>query len=265
MAGPSAMAVLSTPAIVLRAVNTGESDRVVTLIGRDTGLLSALARGARKSQKRFAGGLGLCAVGVACLRERAGIELLTLERFEPTRAHPMLGADVARMAHAAYAAELVAKLCAPRQVEPQVHDWLLELLARLNADGASAERLRVFELGLLGMLGFGPVVDRCAVCGGARYAGRDVAEVAFRWDPDRGGAVCVACARGGRPLAAAARAALARLARTALVDAATEPLPADVNRDCRDALLEIVGQHISGTLKTVEFIAKLAAAPEAGA
>ena len=54
----------STPAIVLRAVNYGEADRIVTLFGRDTGRLSALARGARKSQRRFAGGLGLCAVGV---------------------------------------------------------------------------------------------------------------------------------------------------------------------------------------------------------
>jgi len=37
--------------IVLRVVNYGESDRIVTLLGRDTGRLSALARGARKSQR----------------------------------------------------------------------------------------------------------------------------------------------------------------------------------------------------------------------
>jgi DNA repair protein RecO (recombination protein O) len=62
---------LSTPAIVLRAVNYGEADRVVTLFGRDIGRVSALARSARKSQRRFAGGLGLGAVGVAALRGRA--------------------------------------------------------------------------------------------------------------------------------------------------------------------------------------------------
>ena len=101
------MGSLSTPAIVLRAVNYGEADRIVTLFGRETGRLSALARGARKSQRRFAGGLGLCAVGVASLRERAGADLLTLESFDATAAHVALGTDVARLAHAAYAAELV--------------------------------------------------------------------------------------------------------------------------------------------------------------
>jgi DNA repair protein RecO (recombination protein O) len=251
------VASLVTRAIVLRAVSYGESDRIVTLFGRDTGVLSALARGARKSQRRFAGGLGLCAVGTATLRERPGAELLTFEQFDPSSAHAALGSDVGRMAHAAYAAELVAKLCAPRQLEPAVYDALLAFLDLLDREGASAERLRVFELGILGALGFGPVVETCASCGGERFGGRDVADVPFRWDPDRGGAVCLACARGGRPLSATVRQALARLARTPLVEAARVPLPSDLNRDCREALLEIVNHHISGPLKSIEFIAKL--------
>lgn len=248
------MGSLSTPAIVLRAVNYGEADRIVTLFGRDTGRLSALARGARKSQRRFAGGLGLCAVGVASLRERAGADLLTLESFDATTAHAALGTDVARMAHAAYAAELVTKLCAPRQVEGAVYDWLAELLGCLDAEGASAERLRVFELGLLRALGLGPVVDRCLVCG-------DSAARSYRWDPDRGGAVCTGCARGGRPISTEARAALARLGALSLGAAGRETLPPDVNRDCREALLEIITHHINGPLKSVEFIAKLSGGP----
>jgi DNA repair protein RecO (recombination protein O) len=247
------MAFLSTPAIVLRAVNYGDADRIVTLFGRDTGRLSALARGARKSQRRFAGGLGLGAVGVAALRERSGAELLSLESFDVTASHVSLGADVARMAHTAYVAELVSKLCAPRQVEREVYGGLLEILDCLEAEGASAERLRVFELGLLGVLGFGPVVDRCASCG-------DGSAAAFRWDPDRGGAVCTACARGGRPITAEARRALGHLARVPLATAGREVLPSDVNRDCREALMEIINHHISGPLKSVEFIAKLSAA-----
>ena len=44
---------ITTPAIVLRTVDYGEADRVVTLFTREHGKLSALARGARKSVKRF--------------------------------------------------------------------------------------------------------------------------------------------------------------------------------------------------------------------
>jgi DNA repair protein RecO len=185
---------------------------------------------------------------------------VTLERFDATESHAGLGSDVARMAHAAYAAELVGKLCAPRQVETAVFDWLAAFLRLLEGDGASAERLRVFEIGLLSGLGFGPVLETCAVCNGESFAGRPASEVAFRWDPDRGGAVCALCARGGRPIGAAVRQALGRLSRIGLGDATAEPLPPDVNRDCREALLEIITHHVSGPLKSVEFIAKVARA-----
>jgi DNA repair protein RecO (recombination protein O) len=248
----------ATTAIVLRAVSYGEADRVVTLFGRTTGRLSALARGARKSQRRFAGGLGLCSVGQVSVRERSGAELLTLESFDVTTSHASFGSDVARMAHAAYVAELVSKLCAPRQVEIAVYDLLASFLDLLDAGGASAERLRVFELGLLGRLGFGPMVETCGVCGGDRSG---PSPVDYRWDPDRGGAVCASCGRSGRPLREEVRATLARLARMPLADATAERLAPDVNRACREALLEIVKHHITGPLHSLEFIAKLGGYP----
>jgi DNA repair protein RecO (recombination protein O) len=248
----------ATSAIVLRAVSYGESDRVVTLLGRTTGRVSALARGARKSQRRFAGGLGLGSVGDISVRERAGAELLTLESFDVTASHATFGTDLARMAHAAYVLELVSKLCAPRQVEIPVFDWLATMLDLLDRDGASAERLRVFELGLLGRLGFGPMVASCAVCGGERSG---PAPVGYRWDPDRGGAICAACGRVGRPMREEVRTTLVRLASTALADATARAVPPDINRGCREALLEIVKQHISGPLHSLEFIAKLGGHP----
>src|SRR3569623_1457802 len=130
------VAVLTTSAILLRAVDFGEADRVVTLFGRATGAVVAIARGARKSQKRFAG-MGLCSVGDVELRERGHAELLTLERFDHKHSFTSLGADLARMGPAAYAAELVTKLCAPRQAEPRIFDFLLAFLERLDAEGPS--------------------------------------------------------------------------------------------------------------------------------
>lgn len=248
----------ATPAIVLRAVAYGESDKVVTLFGRTTGRVSALARGARKSQRRFPGGLGLGSVGDVSLRERAGAELLTLEMFDVKVSHASFGTDVARMAHAGYVCELVTKLCAPRQVELAVYDWLATFLELLDQEGATAERLRVFELGLLGRLGFGPMVESCAACGGERSG---PPPVEYRWDPERGGAVCAACGRSGRPLREVVRETLVRLARTSLPMAATEKLAADVNRACREALLEIVKHHITGPLHSLDFIAKLGGHP----
>ena len=53
------MATLHTEALVLRAVDFGESDRILHLLVPDGGRLTAIAKGARRSVKRFAGGLDL--------------------------------------------------------------------------------------------------------------------------------------------------------------------------------------------------------------
>ena len=52
------METFDTPAVIVRAVDYGEADRVVTLLTRARGKVSAIARGARKSRRRFAGGAG---------------------------------------------------------------------------------------------------------------------------------------------------------------------------------------------------------------
>jgi hypothetical protein len=82
-----------------------------------------------------------------------------------------------------------------------------------------------------------------------------------RWDPDRGGAVCAGCGRAGRPIRGEVRATLARLAATPLAGASAEAVPPDINRGCREALLEIIKHHISGPLHSLEFIAKLGGHP----
>ena len=133
----------ATTAIVLRTVAYGESDLVVTLLGPTTGRLSALARGARKSARRFGGGLGMGAEGQAALRERPGADLLLLEEFEVAEARLGLAGDLGKTAHAAYALEMCDRLCPARHAEPAAFDWLREFLLRLETGRASAERLRV--------------------------------------------------------------------------------------------------------------------------
>jgi len=251
------VAVLESPSIVLRAIDFGESDRVITMLARTLGCVSALARGARKSQKRFSGGLGLCAMGTAAFRERGGSELLTLERFELSDQHASLSGDVLRMAHAAYAAELLSKLCAPRQSEPGCFDLMKAFLDVLETNGPGAASLRVFELALLDQLGFAPVLDACAVCG------RDDlsvgSEIDARWSPERGGIVCLGCGGRGRSMRPIVRLALVRYASSSLSEIAgdKDEIRPDVAAGCRDAMAEIIASHVSAPLRSLEFLAKM--------
>ncbi|GAG51712.1 unnamed protein product, partial [marine sediment metagenome] len=53
------MAAIHTEALILRSVDFGESDRIVHLLVPEAGRLTAIAKGARRSFKRFPGTLDL--------------------------------------------------------------------------------------------------------------------------------------------------------------------------------------------------------------
>ena len=53
------MATFQTEALILRAVDFGDSDRILHLLAPDAGRLTAIAKGARRSVRRFPGTLDL--------------------------------------------------------------------------------------------------------------------------------------------------------------------------------------------------------------
>jgi DNA repair protein RecO (recombination protein O) len=241
-----------TQAIVLRAVATGESDLVVNMMGRSTGRISAIARSARKSTRRFGGGLGLAATGTATVRERPGAELAFLESFEVARGRHGFGADLGSTAQAGYVSELCDQLCAPRQADVAVYDWLEEFLDALDDRGPSAVRLRAFELGLLQRLGLGSDFASCVACGR-----RDLGEETVRLEPERGGITCAGCARRGTPLSPEVRRALVDLHDLPLGTAEQLTPSREINLACRAAVVELFAPHLVRPLKSLEFLRKL--------
>ncbi len=238
----------STPALVLRITDFGESDRVVTLLSPSLGKLQAVARGARVSKRRFSG-MSACVAGVAMVKERRGAELYALESFAATRALGA-GADIAALAHASYLVELTRELLPVREPEPEVFRLLDGALSALEQGALPVGALRRYELRLLAILGLAPVLTSCAACGGG-----NLDEPGQSFDAIRGGVVCARCGGVGLPLPAASRAYLARAERGEIPDA--EP---DIAEPARDAVLSALQSHLSRPLKSLEFIAKVSRA-----
>jgi DNA repair protein RecO (recombination protein O) len=256
----------TTPAVVVRAVAYGEADRIVTLFTRTHGKVSAMARGAQKSRKRFGAALGLFVIGEATLRERRGAEMMSLESLDPIRDHSELGADVVKLAHASYATELVRELTVPRHADPTLFDLLCEVYAVVAAAPPAADTLRAFELALLDELGLRPVLERCTSCGAEGDALDAPGAIV---DPGRGGVVCVACvARGTRAagccaLPADARARLLAIRELTLAQAAVAPAaPPPIQTAARLAMHALIAAHLHGPIKSLEFISKLRAAEQ---
>lgn len=246
-------AVETTDGIVLRLVPYGEADQVATLYTRAHGRITALARGARRSKRRFGAALGALVVSELQLRGRSRGDLWTLESAQILEDFTPLAADVGAFAHASYALELVASLTPAEAPEPA----LLELaiaLHRALARGPSAAVLRAFELRLLDILGSAPVLDACVACGATDLDGGGTV-----FDPVRGGVVCARCAPSSRgpavrPLPAASRRHLLAARAADDLDAARAGGGDDAARDAMVATL----QHLLGRpLRTVEFIAKV--------
>ncbi|MDQ6829771.1 MAG: DNA repair protein RecO, partial [Gemmatimonadota bacterium] len=98
-----------TDAIVLHAFNYSETSRILRLATRDAGVVSVLARGARRSKSRFGSALDLFAEGVAHLAMKDGRDLQTLAGFDVVRSRAGLGTELVRFAGASAVAELMLR------------------------------------------------------------------------------------------------------------------------------------------------------------
>ena len=180
------MPLISTPAIVLRVTPYSETSKIARLLTRDHGLVSVIARGARRAKSPTGGGLDSFSLGAASIRLKSQSDLHALAEFDLARAHPRIAEDVARFGAASALAELALK-CAPAEPHPEVFDAVADGLDALDraapAEGEAAALSACWRL--VAALGFEPVLDRCVVCGAA--VGGTIA-----FSAAQGGALCAA-------------------------------------------------------------------------
>jgi DNA repair protein RecO (recombination protein O) len=179
-----------TRCLVLRTFDQGESDRVVHLYTETHGRVSAIAKGARRSKRRFPGTLEILSLIDVRLVDPPRAQLMRLEGAKLVGAFEGITANLARYAIACQFLELLDRLTAEREAHPDLFHFAVGVLEVLRE--AEADRLlAVLVLAkTLARLGFRPQLTRCAVCGNEPPA--SLAQVAFL--PAQGGAVCRACA-----------------------------------------------------------------------
>jgi len=209
-------------ALLLRRVEYGETDLVLTLLTDSIGRVSALARGARKSVKRFGGVLEPMHTLRISYDDRSGAELIALREAKLERARPFLVTSLERMQAAGQALNWVRKAAPPRTPEPEVWAAMSELLDHLgDPNDAAQPRTRLAESGLrlLAAFGWGIDFERCVSCGKLAANGQTAAV-----DATRGGLVCRNCGGARRRMSGAERAALSAAAGGGALDDAHAPL-----------------------------------------
>ena len=203
------MGPFATEAIVLSAIRYGETSKIVRLVTREAGVISAIAKGALRPRSRFGAALQVLSRGQAHLLPSRTSDLHQLTAFDLSHLPAALGADMGRYTGAAALAELAQRF-APADPRPEAFDAVrkgLDALEDAPPEQAGAVALQALWH-FVSVLGFEPALDACVLDGTEVPPGQPLA-----FSAREGGALCEACAstHAVRRLPAEDRAVLAAM------------------------------------------------------
>ncbi len=149
--------------IVIRTMDYGESNKIVTLFTRELGKIGVMSRGAKKPKSRLAAVSQLFIYGTFLFQKSQGLG--TLNQAEIIDSFRDVRKDLFRASYATYMVEMTDKLTEERQPNPSLFELLYQMLHYLN-EGVDADvLLRIFEIKMLAVAGIRPQLDECASCG----------------------------------------------------------------------------------------------------
>lgn len=182
---------ISTEAVCLRSRPWRNTSLILSLFTRELGLVSALAKGARRPRSRLGAISGLFVhCSALIIPPRAG-DLYILTDADLLNPFSSLITEYELLVEASVIAEFLLCTLPPRHPEEQVFTLLLTYLEQLAqpADlNPGTIRLLVlsFLLKALAFLGYRPELNRCSRCG-------QKLSPPVMFNPKTGGLVCVRC------------------------------------------------------------------------
>ncbi len=152
--------------INLKAQAFGESDRLVTILTKEYGLVKAIAPGARKHNSSLGGRSAMFVVNEVLIAKGRSLDKIT--QANTVKSYPGLAKNLGKLAASQYLAEIV--LCQALSENPQfeLYELLNEHLARLESVEShnSAKILALLSHGIfqfLALAGFTPQVEACCL------------------------------------------------------------------------------------------------------
>ncbi len=170
--------------IIIRSVDYGEGNKIVTIFTKEMGKIGVMAKGAKKTKSRLAAVSQLFSHGYFVFYHGGGLGSLTsgdvIDSFR------ILHQDIVKTAWAAYIVELLDKVTEEKEPNAFLF-YLLHHALSLIGQGKDPEMIaRIIELQVLQQVGVKPVLHECAMCHRS-----DRAVLAF--SIKEGGMLCESC------------------------------------------------------------------------
>jgi DNA repair protein RecO (recombination protein O) len=158
------MSVFSTPAILLRRLDYGDFDLILTFLSLERGKISLIAKSAKKSTKRFAGILELFSLIEAVASTGKGRGLPVLQEATLISPFSTIRNDIRKTAYASYWCELLNYWVEENQKQAPLFYLLKQALSQLEGGAAAAEISLFFQMRLLNLTGHSPSLRQCGRC-----------------------------------------------------------------------------------------------------
>ncbi len=260
-----------TPAILLMTRDMGESDLLVELFTRRSGVVVGIAKGAKKSRKRFVNTFDTANLITVKFYRPKGRELFLIEDASLMNPFPHLSRSIILLAYGEFTLELLREFAPEGESHADLFDGVSSFLSAVDEMGAKNERWNgssipsveglfwSYTLKFLKRLGINPLFDQCVRCG-KRLNDNTSENGTDLFIPSAGGMVCKRCLltrEGGVPFSRGTIMALAKVA-DAPMEAAGRPSALKFTlsslKEIRKGLLAFIRYQAGRSLKSADFI-----------
>ena len=153
--------------ICLRTVDYSETSQILTLFGRDSGKISAIAKGSRRAKSSFEGPVEIFSFGNIVFSKSSSGKLATLTEFQQFPIFRQLRNRLFLLNCGLFAAELVDHFTHETDPHPMLFDGFVQFLKDVQESEDDTQALCflvLFQLLLLEDVGLRPVLNRCSNC-----------------------------------------------------------------------------------------------------
>lgn len=153
--------------IVIRSMDYGEGNKIITLCTEKSGKVGVLVRGAKKIKSRHAALTQPFTYGEYVFF-RNGTGLGTLNAGEIIESHHLLREDLLKAAYSSYACELLDRVLQDEETGAFWFHQLKACLEALQEDKDPQIIINLYEMKVLQTAGYGPELNVCVSCGNER-------------------------------------------------------------------------------------------------
>ena len=179
------LGIVKTKGIVINQANSKETDKILTILTPDLGKISVIVKGAKKSSSKVA--LSELFVFLDLVLYKNTGDIYVLNSAEIIEMFYNLRIDIEKIYYLTYICRLVSDVATENENSFELMQLLLNTIY-LFSEGKKDNMFiaTVFQIRLLRVLGFNPIIKNCAVCGNEEVSSFSIRD---------NGLICLACAK----------------------------------------------------------------------